>query len=72
MVEVTVEKTKKYLVVRIPLRAVEKGRAEFSPRAQKVVDAAIAEGLYDIAAGRVLGPFKSVKELKNVPRGSKK
>ena len=64
MQEVTVQKTKDYLVVKIPLRAVKEGRAELSPRAQKVVDAAIAEGLADIQAGKVFGPYESVAEFK--------
>lgn len=68
MPEMTVEKTKDYLVVKIPLKSVEEGRAEFSPRAQRVIDAAIAEGLGDIKAGRVFGPFKSVKEFKNASK----
>lgn len=59
------EKTKDYLVVKIPLKAVEEGRAELPPSAQRVIDAAITEGLRDIKAGRVFGPFKSVKEFKN-------
>lgn len=65
MPEMTVEKTKDYLVVKIPLKAVEEGRAELSLRAQRVIDAAIAEGLGDIRAGRVFGSFKDVKEFKN-------
>lgn len=64
MSQVLVEKTKGYLVVKIPLKTVGEGRAELSTRAQKIVDAAIEEGLRDIEAGRVFGPFKSVKEFK--------
>ena len=64
MNQVTVEKTQKYLIVKIPLQAVDEGRAELSPRAQKIIDAAINEGLRGIAAGRVLGPFKDVKSFK--------
>ncbi len=64
MSQVLVEKTKNYLVVKIPLKTMEEGQAELSPRAQKVVDEAIDEGLLDIKAGKVFGPFKSVKEFK--------
>lgn len=65
MNQVTVEKTQKYLIVKIPLRAVESGRAELSVRARKVIDSAIGEGLSDIETGRVFGPFKSVREFKS-------
>lgn len=67
---VTVQKTKDYLVVKIPLRAVKEGRAELSSRAQKVVDSAITEGLSDIRAGRTFGPFDSVKEFKRALRNT--
>ena len=72
MAEVTVEKTKDYLVVKIPLRSVSYGKAELSAKAQKTVDVAIAEGLADIKAGRVYGPFGSVKKFKNSLRKKKK
>lgn len=68
MVTVTLEKTKNYLVVKIPLRAVKEGRAALSPRARKVLDEAIAEGLRDIEVGRGLGPFRSVPEFKRAFR----
>ena len=61
---VTVEKTKNYLVVKIPLGAVEDGRARLSPRARKIIDGVIKGGLRDIEAGRVFGPFHSVGEFK--------
>jgi len=64
MSQVLVEKTKDYLVVKIRLKTMEGGKAELSPRAQKIVDSAIDEGLRDIEAGRVFGPFKNVKEFK--------
>lgn len=64
MAEVMLKKTKNYLVVKIPLKAVEQGEATLSPQAQKVIDEAIAEGLADIKAGRVFGPFKDVGEFK--------
>lgn len=64
MNRVLIERTPRYLVVKIPIRTVESGRAELSSRSQKVVDAAIAEGLRDIEAGRVIGPLKNARELK--------
>ncbi len=70
MTTVTVEKTKHYLVVKIPLRAVEEGRAELSPRARKMVDTAITEGLRNIEAGEVFGPFKNAQGLKKISRKS--
>ena len=68
MTTVTVEKTKHYLVVKIPLRAVEEGRAELSPRARKIVDTAITQGLRDIEAGEVFGPFKNAQDFKKILR----
>lgn len=64
MSQVLIEKTRDYLVVKIPFRAARDGKAELSPRAQKIVDAAIFEGLRDIEAGRVVGPFRNVKEIR--------
>lgn len=61
---VTVEKTKNYLVVKIPIGAVEDGGARLSSRASKIIDGAIGEGLRDIEAGRVFGPFRSVRGFK--------
>ena len=58
---ITVEKTKKYLVLRIPLRAVEQN-------GQRIINKAIKEGLSDIAAGRIFGPFRSVREFKQTIR----
>lgn len=58
---ITVEKTKKYLVLRIPLGAVEQN-------GQRIIDKAIKEGLSDIAAGRTFGPFRSVREFKQTLR----
>lgn len=66
MSQVLIEKIKGYLVVKIPLKTVNERRAELSPRAQKIVDEAIEEGLRDIEAGRVFGPFKNIKEFKRV------
>lgn len=62
---VTVEKTKKYLVLRIPLEAVEE-------KGQRMVDEAIKEGLKDIEAGRVFGPFRNVREFKQALQSSAK
>ena len=61
MPEMTIEKTKEYLVVKIPLKTIEK----------QMVDIAIDEGLEDIKAGRVFGPFKNVKEFKRALGKSK-
>ena len=60
----TLEKTKDYLVLKIPLKAVEDGKADVSASAQKILDSAISEGLRDIESGKVFGPFKSVREFK--------
>ena len=64
MPQVLVEKKKDYLIVKIPLKSVEEGRGELSPKAQKIVDKAISEGLHDLKTGRVFGPFSSVREFK--------
>lgn len=64
MSRVTVERTPGYLIVKIPLKAVGEGRAELSPRTRKVIDRAVAEGLRDVAAGRVFGPFPSVRSFR--------
>jgi len=62
---ITIEKTKDYLVLRIPLKAVEQ-------RGQRIVDEAIREGLNDIEAERVFGPFQSVREFRQALRSSTK
>lgn len=62
---ITVEKTKKYLVLRIPLDAVEQ-------KGKKMIDEAIKEGLKDIEAGRVFGPFQNIREFKQALRSSTK
>jgi hypothetical protein len=64
MAQVTVEKTKKYLVVKIPLQAAVEGRAELSARSQRAIDRALAKGLRDIKAGLIFGPFSDVKSFK--------
>lgn len=64
MPTVTVKKTEDYLVIKIPLKAAERGEASISNKSQKIIDAAISEGLKDIKSGNVFGPFKSVKEFK--------
>ena len=64
MSRITVERTQKYLIVKIPLQAVTEGGAELSPRAKRIVDRAIAEGLRDVEAGRMFGPFASVRSFK--------
>ena len=70
MRQVILEKTQEYLIVKIPLKSVKTGRAEISPINQRIVNKAIAEGLYDIKNGHVFGPFKSVKEFKAALRKS--
>ncbi|MBI2514665.1 hypothetical protein HYV91_00530 [Candidatus Wolfebacteria bacterium] len=64
MPQVTVEKTSKYLILKIPIASFRVGKVAISNRAQNAIDGAIAEGLRDIESGRVFGPFKNVKELK--------
>lgn len=43
--------------------AIESGRIVLTPKS--IIDKRLAEGLKDIAAGKVYGPFKSIKELAN-------
>jgi len=64
MNQVTIKKTEKYLIVKIPIKSVSAGRASISARSKNVVDKAIAEGLRDIAGGRVFGPFKNIRDFK--------
>lgn len=64
MAEVMLEKTKEYLIVKIPLKSVKSGRAEISHKSRRIVDAAISEGLRDLKSGRVFGPFENVREFK--------
>jgi len=64
MSQVTIEKTPKYLIVKIPLKSVEIGKGELSRKGQKIIDRAVAEGLRDIEAGRVFGPFRNTREFK--------
>ncbi|MDP2668365.1 MAG: hypothetical protein Q8P07_00830 [bacterium] len=64
MATVTIEKTENYILVKIPIKAIKDGRAELSNRARKVIDSAIEEGISDLEAGRVFGPFKSIKAFK--------
>ncbi len=64
MPQVTVEKTLKYLIVKIPLRAFKAKKAEISSKGQNLINKAINEGLADFAAGRFSGPFKTVREFK--------
>ena len=64
MEHVTLEKTRNYLILKIPLKSVKTGKKGTSLGGRKVIDEAIREGLYDIDKGRVFGPFKSVKEFR--------
>ena len=70
MPQVTIEKTQKYLIVKIPLKSFRTGRAEISNRAQNNIDRAIVAGLKDIESGRVFGPFKTIKEFKKSLKSS--
>ena len=64
MPSVTIEKTKDYLIIKVPLGAVKNGQAQLPPRGQTALDKALAEGLLDIEQGRTFGPFASVREFK--------
>lgn len=64
MNQVTIEKTEKYIIVKIPIKSVNTGRASISAKSQSVVNKAIAEGLHDIESGRIFGPFKSIRAFK--------
>ena len=68
MNQVTIEKTPKYLIVKIPLTSVQTFRAELSPKSRRDIHRAIAEGLSDIEAGRSIGPFKNVKDFRKAIR----
>lgn len=64
MNQVTIEKTEKYLVVKIPIESVSSGKAQISAKSKKLVDQAIIRGLRDVEAGRIFGPFRNVREFK--------
>ena len=64
MNQVTLEKTPEYLVIKIPLKAVETGKAPLKSGSKQIIDEAIAEGIADLEVGRGLGPFGSVKKFK--------
>jgi AbrB family looped-hinge helix DNA binding protein len=49
---------------------VEKGKITFTPKS--VVDRAIAEGLADVEAGRVSGPFDNVEDMLASLKGKKR
>ena len=53
MIQLTVSKTKDYLILKIPLRAVRRGKVFVSPRVERM----IAEGLMAYVHGRGAGPF---------------
>lgn len=61
---VTIEKTKKYLVVKIPFGAVQSKRASISQCPRNSISSAIKEGLEDFKTGKTLGPFRNVREFK--------
>ena len=58
MNQVTVTKTKDYLLLKIPLQAVRERRVSLSNGQRRV----IAEGLKAIKEGRVSKPYKTAKE----------
>lgn len=64
MNQVTIEKTEKYLVVKIPIESVSSGKAQISAKSKKLVDQAIIRGLRDVEAGRIFGPFRNAREFK--------
>ncbi|MBI3588936.1 MAG: hypothetical protein HY093_00775 [Candidatus Liptonbacteria bacterium] len=64
MNQVTIEKTKEYLIVKIPIKSVKTGRASISTKSRSVLNQAIFEGLKDIELGRVFGPFKNIQAFK--------
>ena len=64
MENVTIERTKEYLVIKIPMRAVEKGKTGITKQAQTALNEAISKGLEDIRQGRTFGPFQSIREFK--------
>ncbi|MEK7138549.1 MAG: hypothetical protein AAB787_03510 [Patescibacteria group bacterium] len=64
MNQVTIEKTGKYLIVKIPIKSFNSGRASISTKSRSVVDKAIADGLSDLKSGRIFGPFKNLGEFK--------
>ena len=70
---VVVEKTAKHLIIKIPLRSVERRGGVLSSKAQRTVDRAIAQGIGDVARGHVFGPFQDMKEFRRaLPRQSRK
>lgn len=71
MPSVTIEKTKDYLIIKVPLDAVRNGRAQLSRRGQTALDQALAEGLLDIEQGRTFGPFSNVREFKTALKNRK-
>lgn len=65
MEHITVQKTHKYLIVRIPLGSVEK-KSTKQLLSRRGIRVSIDEGLHDIAMGKVIGPFTTVKAFKKV------
>ena len=55
MSELTVTRTKEYLILKIPLRAMRRGKVSVSSK----TDRAITEGLKAYAEGRTYGPFNA-------------
>ncbi|MBI2049118.1 MAG: hypothetical protein HYT29_01645 [Parcubacteria group bacterium] len=59
MPELTVTKTKDYLILKIPLRAAQRGKFALSPKTERI----IAEGLKAYSQGRFAGPFDAKEAI---------
>ena len=62
MTQVTLEKTHDFLILKIPLKSIDDVKADLSERDRDIIDNAISEGLADIEASRVFGPFTNSAE----------
>lgn len=58
MTQLTVTKTKNYLILKIPLKVIKERKIFISPREKK----AILEGLKTFGEGRVSKPFRNAKQ----------
>ncbi len=45
---------------------------EYTPEQRRIIDASLAEGLADLKAGRMYGPFETHKEMMDSLRGQSK
>lgn len=62
MTQITLEKTDNFLILKIPLKSINDGRADISDKDGIIINKAILEGLDDIESGRVFGPFANAEE----------